>query len=274
MRAPCRDVLSELEGLGFRGQFVAREAAEVECVACKTRTAAADFASHELRRLEGASDPSDMMIVVGLECPSCGRRGTLVLGYGPEASAADADVARLLDDDVAAHDPRELRRTPSGPRPSRHGSSRRRPEERAWTWGCKDGLPRLPRRRPAWASRAPGPWPTKVSRSRCADGTPIASTPPPLESGRRRTRSSPTSARPTEVARSSSRRPRRWVRPRTSSSPTPADLRLRRSRTRTSRRTSRRSTSISCRPSACASLRSPRCASADGDTWSRSRRSS
>jgi hypothetical protein len=94
-----RDVLTELEGLGFSGQFIARDAAEVECVACKARTAAAAFASHELRRLEGASDPSDMMIVVGLECPSCRQRGTLVLGYGPEASAADTDVVRLLDDD-------------------------------------------------------------------------------------------------------------------------------------------------------------------------------
>ena len=48
------------------------------------------------RRLEGASDPDDMALVVALECPSCSTRGALELGYGPTASEVDADVVLAL----------------------------------------------------------------------------------------------------------------------------------------------------------------------------------
>lgn len=51
-----------------------------------------------LRRLEGASDPDDMLAVVAVQCPECGRRGTVTLGYGPAASPPDGDVLRALDD--------------------------------------------------------------------------------------------------------------------------------------------------------------------------------
>jgi hypothetical protein len=51
-----------------------------------------------LRRMEGASDPGDMMAVVAIECPSCQAQGTLVLGFGPAASAEDSDVLLVLRD--------------------------------------------------------------------------------------------------------------------------------------------------------------------------------
>ena len=51
-----------------------------------------------LRRLEGASDPDDMLAVVGLACPHCSAQGTAVLGYGPEAAAVDAEVLERLED--------------------------------------------------------------------------------------------------------------------------------------------------------------------------------
>ena len=92
------NVLSSLEGEGFHGQFVARDGAEVECTNCKTRTPAQEMAgAHRLRRLEGASDPADMLAVAALTCPSCGTKGTLVLNYGPEASPTDDEVLRYLD---------------------------------------------------------------------------------------------------------------------------------------------------------------------------------
>jgi hypothetical protein len=92
------EVLAAFEADGFDGQFVARDGAVVDCVSCKTKTPAADIAGdYRLRRLEGASDPSDMLAVAALTCPSCGTKGTLVLNYGPEASAADDEVLRLLD---------------------------------------------------------------------------------------------------------------------------------------------------------------------------------
>jgi hypothetical protein len=93
------EVIAELEELGYRGQFIARDGGVVECTWCRSQIAAADFRSRTLRRLEGASDPDEMMVVVGVECPVCNRAGTLVLGYGPEASSTDADVLAHLDDD-------------------------------------------------------------------------------------------------------------------------------------------------------------------------------
>ena len=92
------DVLASLEKEGFHGQFVARDGAEVECMSCKTLTSSRDMSGdHRLRRLEGASDPADMLAVAALTCPSCGTKGTLVLSYGPEASVIDNDVLRALD---------------------------------------------------------------------------------------------------------------------------------------------------------------------------------
>jgi hypothetical protein len=65
---------------------------------------------HSLRRLEGASDPDDMLAVVALECGVCGVSGTMVLGYGPAASDIDGDVLRALQDrreegDLPGHSP-------------------------------------------------------------------------------------------------------------------------------------------------------------------------
>jgi hypothetical protein len=92
------DVLAELEALGFVGQFVPRETAQVECLACHRVWPADETVFRHLRRLEGASDPADMVAVVGLACPACSHRGTAVLSYGPEASAVDTEVLARLED--------------------------------------------------------------------------------------------------------------------------------------------------------------------------------
>ena len=54
----------------------------------------------ELRRLEGASDPDDMLAVVAVECANCGLRGSLVLNYGPTATEDDCRRARSGSDDA------------------------------------------------------------------------------------------------------------------------------------------------------------------------------
>lgn len=92
------DVLEDFEAQGFTGQFVPRAGAQVECVACGKRSPADHTLLRHLRRLEGASDPADMLAVVALECPHCDALGTAVLGYGPEASALDAEVLAGLED--------------------------------------------------------------------------------------------------------------------------------------------------------------------------------
>ena len=93
-----REVLAALEQLGFTAQFMAREPTEIECAACHERHPASGALIHHLERLEGESDPDDMLAVVGLECPQCRARGTTVLGYGPEASLVDAEVLAALED--------------------------------------------------------------------------------------------------------------------------------------------------------------------------------
>ena len=69
------------------------------CRSCGTPNEPERYAVHCVRRTEGASDPADMAAVYGLECPSCGARGTLTLKFGPGTGAEEADVLRRLPDD-------------------------------------------------------------------------------------------------------------------------------------------------------------------------------
>ena len=92
------DVLAGFEAEGFVGQLIARDGAEVECGECRTFTPAGSLTVSALRRLEGASDPSDMLAVAAATCPHCGTKGTIVLGYGPDASGADTDVLHALEE--------------------------------------------------------------------------------------------------------------------------------------------------------------------------------
>ncbi len=92
------DVLGELESLGFTGQFMPREGGQVECLTRHRLSPADETVFRQLRRLEGASDPDDMLAVVGLACPHCSAQGTAVLGYGPGAETVDTEVLELLED--------------------------------------------------------------------------------------------------------------------------------------------------------------------------------
>jgi hypothetical protein len=92
------EVLGALEAAGYTGQFAPRPGAQLECLACHRLLNADATHLRELRRLEGVSDPADMLAVVGLACPHCGALGTAVLGYGPEAELDDAEVLARLED--------------------------------------------------------------------------------------------------------------------------------------------------------------------------------
>lgn len=96
-------VLDEAGRAGYDVQQLARPNARVECSACGQQTPARDFDIDHVRRLEGASDSADLLLVTWSACPSCGRRGTLVLGYGPNANADDTAIALELDLDGADH---------------------------------------------------------------------------------------------------------------------------------------------------------------------------
>jgi hypothetical protein len=90
-------VLQALEEQGFGSQLIPETDATIQCGACGDTSPATKFEVEAVRRLEGASDPDDMMTVVGARCPRCGAAGTLVLGYGPNATEDDAAISRALD---------------------------------------------------------------------------------------------------------------------------------------------------------------------------------
>ncbi len=97
------DVLGTLTCDGFTGQFMASapegetQAGRVECLSCHTLFAADVAEVSELHRLEGASDPDDMLAVVALTCPHCATRGALTLNYGPTATIEDSAALLSLD---------------------------------------------------------------------------------------------------------------------------------------------------------------------------------
>ena len=99
------EVLAAYADGGFDGSFSAVDGGGLECHSCGGRFPAMEADMSSLRRLEGASDPDDMVAVVALTCPRCATQGTTVLGFGPVASAEDADVLRAIrdrrDDDAA-----------------------------------------------------------------------------------------------------------------------------------------------------------------------------
>jgi hypothetical protein len=93
------EVLAAYAEGGFSSSFVVTDDSELECLECQSVNPPAKFSMSSLRRLEGASDPADMVAVVALTCPVCGARGTTILGFGPSATAQDAGVLKMLQDD-------------------------------------------------------------------------------------------------------------------------------------------------------------------------------
>jgi hypothetical protein len=96
------DVLASLEAEGYVAQFVPRTRGVIRCATGDHEFSASSATVDQSRRLEGVSDPADMVIVLSLHCPICDRAGTLVLHYGPEASAEESDA-------LAAFEPRNPR---------------------------------------------------------------------------------------------------------------------------------------------------------------------
>lgn len=98
-------VLDEARRHGYVTQQVVRGDDAVGCEACGITSAPAAFGVSHFRRLEGSSDAADLVIVIWSTCPRCAARGTLVLGYGPNADAHDDAVLRSIDLDGADASP-------------------------------------------------------------------------------------------------------------------------------------------------------------------------
>ena len=97
-------VLAEAAEAGFRDQIMVTDDGGLRCTKCDTTVGAADFDVEGFQRLEGASDPADMLIVIWGRCAGCDRGGVAIIGYGPNAGPADAEVLDALDLEVPPED--------------------------------------------------------------------------------------------------------------------------------------------------------------------------
>ncbi len=84
--------LKQLADEGYTADFSARPGA-VHCIACGKEHSAEGALVEKVHRFEGASDPDDQALVLGLLCPTCGAKGVLVTGYGP---STDPDQVSLI----------------------------------------------------------------------------------------------------------------------------------------------------------------------------------
>jgi len=94
---PLHVVMDQMAVGEEQGQFQTVEGATILCLTCRNRFGAESQHADDVARLEGASDPSDMAMLVPVVCPHCSTTGTLVLRYGPEASADEAELIVALD---------------------------------------------------------------------------------------------------------------------------------------------------------------------------------
>lgn len=90
------EVLAALRRGGYANSLTATDDGHLTCSNCDEGTEPEQLDVDHERRLEGASDPADEMLVVAGTCQGCGERAALILGFGPTASAADeAALGRL-----------------------------------------------------------------------------------------------------------------------------------------------------------------------------------
>lgn len=90
------DAIRLLESRGYRSDFRVVPSA-LSCSACGHTNRSDDLAVRETFRFEGATDPADEAIVLGVECGQCGARGVVVSAYGPDADQELLDLVAALD---------------------------------------------------------------------------------------------------------------------------------------------------------------------------------
>lgn len=85
------EALAELEADGYTDDLRLKNG-RVYCPRCGTSHATNEVEVDRVYRFEGPSDPADEAIVLGLTCPSCGSKGTLVSAFGPDAEPELAEA--------------------------------------------------------------------------------------------------------------------------------------------------------------------------------------
>lgn len=68
----------------------------VRCGSCAANSQPEHMARDWVHRLEGTSDPDEMLTASAVRCPHCGATGVLVLPFGPLADEVEANISRAL----------------------------------------------------------------------------------------------------------------------------------------------------------------------------------
>jgi len=93
------DVIERMAGYGYGADFTAAldgDSAVLRCPVCDATHPAASFRRAWTARLEGASDPADMLHVSALRCPGCGAGGAFVSPFGVNVGETDEAVLLAL----------------------------------------------------------------------------------------------------------------------------------------------------------------------------------
>lgn len=91
------EAITQLALAGYTADFSSRTH-RLHCAACGEEHTAIGAHVEKIYRFEGASDPDDQAIVLGLRCPACSVRGVLVSGYGPSTDPEEIDLILSLID--------------------------------------------------------------------------------------------------------------------------------------------------------------------------------
>ena len=87
------DAVRIFEADGYSADFSVEDAG-VHCLVCDAHHAATELRIGRRFRYEGATDPGDSAIVLGVICPTCGAKGIVVSAYGPDA---DDELLALVE---------------------------------------------------------------------------------------------------------------------------------------------------------------------------------
>jgi hypothetical protein len=95
----------ELLGAEGYGDSIEVTVEGIWCAGCNRLHDVTGVVQERIYRFEGASNPDDMSIVVGLRCQICGRTGIVVSAYGPDAEPRLFEILNQIPINLAAHDP-------------------------------------------------------------------------------------------------------------------------------------------------------------------------
>jgi hypothetical protein len=91
------DAVNLLTAEGYTANFGVRDR-QLQCGACGVLQDPTLATIERIFRFEGASDPDDEAIVLGVTCPNCDLKGVIVAGYGPSADPDEVAVITSMVD--------------------------------------------------------------------------------------------------------------------------------------------------------------------------------